>query len=181
MTSLTFICSAQRLTLFLTLVLVIYLFARHHYSGSGSTDGESAGPEKRPLTQYHIQGQWKEIRASLGLPPLPDIIYFPPSAPSQLLPSLPRMSRFDLKRKRSLENAARSTKANQLRFTADALVDPQTSLEQMAASFRAIALAEKENIAEQTRARLGRNGPKDQRRPSSWGTRSAKISLGKRR
>ena|ERR1700691_3128239 len=133
--------------------------------------------------QLHIQGRWKPIHASLGLPPFPHVVNFPQSVDT-MSPSVPpsRMSRFDLKRKRTLENAAQKDKPPQLYFAADALQQPSVSIERMASSFRTIALAEKGIAMEQARARLQRHGQtqRGQRRPPSWGTRAAKISLGKR-
>lgn len=127
--------------------------------------------------QLHIQGRWKPIFASLGLPPFPHIVNFPQTVP------LSPMSRFDLRRKRSIEAAAQKAKPPQLHFATDALQQPSISIERIAASFRAVALAEKAIAREQARARLQRQGETQigQRRPPSWGTRTAEISLGKRR
>jgi hypothetical protein len=130
--------------------------------------------------QVHIQGRWKSVRASLKLPPLPHVVKFPPNISTM---PLSLTSRFDLKHKRSLEAATQKSKPPQLYFATDALDQPSVSIDRMAASFRAVALAEKGIAMEQARARLQRQGQvqRGQRRPSSWGTRTAKISLGKRR
>jgi hypothetical protein len=173
------VCTARRFALPFALFLIIIL-ARHLLP----TMLKLASPAPRFQKQFYIQGRWKPIRASLGLPPLPDIDNFPQNP--HLIPSVPstsRMSRFDLRRKRSIEANAQSAKPLQLRFAADALRQPSVPLGHMAASFRAIALAEKGITMEQARARLQKQGQTQdsQRRPSSWGTRAAKISLGKRR
>jgi hypothetical protein len=136
----------------------------------------------RLQTRVHIQGRWKSIRGSLGLLPLPEFVSFPQSPVIESSIFLSRTSRFDLKRKRSLEATAQKSKLPQLHFANDALVQPSVPLDQMAASFRAIALAEKGIAMEQARARLQTQGQRQRgrRRPSSWSTRIAKISLGKR-
>lgn len=133
--------------------------------------------------QIYIGGRWKSVRESLGLPPLPDVVSFPSNSnfiivtPSE---SLSRSSRFDLKRKRSIELASQISSSPLLYLAADALEEQSIPLARMAASFRAIALAEKGIALEQARARLLRQGQSQRspRRPSSWGTRIAKMSLG---
>lgn len=130
----------------------------------------------------YIEGRWKSLRASLGLPPLLDVISFPSDSnfiPATLPPT--RASRFDLKRKRSIELATQKINNPQLYFATDALKEQSVPLERMAASFRAIALAEKGIAIEQARTRLMRQGQvqRGPRQPSRWGTRVAKLSLGK--
>ena len=172
--------AARRFVLPLTLFIVVVL-VRHLPTKSLQTTSNF-----QLKNQIHIEGRWKHIRASLGLPPLPDIISFPPGSNSDIptITQVPptRMSRFDLKRKRSIELAAKESKHSQLHFADDAMKEQSASLEQIAASFRAIALAEKGIAIEQARARLVRQGQVERglRRSSSWGPRAAKIQLGKR-
>lgn len=111
-------------------------------------------PRPLPSSQYdhrmRIEGRWKEIHASFGLPSLPDLITFPILSNALLASSstkTDRKSRFDLKRKRSVE-AARNL---QLFFASDIINDLGIPLQQMAASFHSVALAEKEQMEEQMR------------------------------
>ncbi|KAJ7090335.1 hypothetical protein B0H15DRAFT_800273 [Mycena belliarum] len=76
----------------------------------------------RPQTklQSGVEGQWAAVRHSLGLPPL--------SAPAKTSYKLPALalqasSRFDLKRKRGLEQPLLGDAPPQLYFAADALLD----------------------------------------------------------
>lgn len=102
--------------------------------------------------ELRVEGRWKAVRYSLGLPPLPDRIKLPhgPQAPS--IP--PRItSRFDLKNKRAAELAAPA----QLFFSPDALQEQSLTNEELLESFYAVALREKENAAEVWRVRGPRN------------------------
>ncbi|KAG1819679.1 uncharacterized protein BJ212DRAFT_1060220 [Suillus subaureus] len=114
-----------------------------------------------------IEGRWKDVRSSLGLPPLPDTIK--PSA-AILPPSIPPRtgklaSRFDLRRKRA-EAELRSR--SRLHLAADVKDAPRVSVQALAASFRRIAAIEKE-IAEM-RGKHEKSGQKVrvQRRIEDW-------------
>jgi hypothetical protein len=94
-----------------------------------------------------IEGRWKDVRASLGLPPLPDTVINPSAAiltPSTPLRTEKLTSRFDLRRKRA-EADLRSQ--SRLHLAADVRDAPRVSVQALAASFRRVAAAEKE-IAE---------------------------------
>lgn len=170
---------ARRFVLPFILFLIITL-ARHFLPMN--LDFTTPSHPSQLQTRVHIQGRWKSIRGSLGLLPLPEFVSFPQSPDIESSIFLSRTSRFDLKRKRSLEAAVQKSKLSQLHFAKDALVQPSVPLDQMAASFRAIALAEKSIAMEQARSRLQAQGQRQrgQRRPPSWSARIAKISLGKR-
>lgn len=140
--------------------------------------------QRAMVTPHRIGGQWKEIRASLRLPPLTDVVYFPSDPDAPLVPHTNRMSRFDLKRKRSTEATAQKSRLPQLHFAADAHENPSVSLQTLAASFRAIALTEKSIAGQgQAKIRIENHGKlqRGQRRPLSWRPRSRKVSLKKRR
>jgi hypothetical protein len=164
---------ALPLALFLLVVLSRYLLpAKLNLKLTSSNSGLR--------NHVHIQGRWIHLRSALNLPPLPRVVDFPRS--SETIPAAPlsRISRFDLKRKRSFEAAAQKTRPPQLYF-ADAPEQPNVSIERIASSFRTIALVEKGIALEQARARLIQrqgHGRTVQRRPLSWGSRTAKISLG---
>ncbi|KIM87505.1 hypothetical protein PILCRDRAFT_815030 [Piloderma croceum F 1598] len=172
-----FIVRVRRFALPCALFLIIIL-ARHLLPASLKLTTSTSWLQH----EVHIQGRWRPVRASLKLPPLPHIITFPPNSNSISTAPLSRMSRFDLKRKRSLEAATQKFQPPQLHFATDAVEQPRVSTDRIAASFRAVALAEKGIAMEQARARLQRGqAQRGQMRSSSWGTRTAKISLGKRR
>lgn len=137
-------------------LFVIVLVARHLFP----TKILSAGTAAPILSSYRIEGRWKVVRASLGLPQLPDIIYFPANSdhPSRYISI--RASRFDLKRKRSLESEKQMHKTPRLYFATDALENSSVSLERIAASFRDIALVEKAATSELQRIRLMKQGKK---------------------
>lgn len=111
--------------------------------------------------QWRIEGRWKSIHASLGLPPRPGSINIPfPSTPLDI----PRASRFDLKRRRAIEDSLLSRAQVQLYFSPEALEGPSVSLEALTKSFLAAALVEKETVEERTRERLQRERQISQRR-----------------
>lgn len=191
-------CTNRRLRYILpTALFLAFIFVNHLRAGTAVSPTSFSAQRN---VSFRIEGRWKEVRASLGLPALPDIVRFPHThlarIPSPLsspsgseFKSKPtRASRFDLKRKRAFE-AAQSQSQSQsqtpmLHFASDALREQSVPLRQMAASFRAVALAEKGIAVEQSRlARLVKQGSglrqseRSERRASSWGTRVAKISL----
>ncbi|EGN96257.1 hypothetical protein SERLA73DRAFT_76237 [Serpula lacrymans var. lacrymans S7.3] len=112
-----------------------------------------------------IEGRWQAVRSSLGLPPLPETVTISTHNQKQTAPSfnqniLPtyspapkRASRFDLRRKRSeaeLQRARWQTSPT-LHFSPDATQDLAVSMDEIAKSFRNIALAEKEIAGERLR------------------------------
>jgi hypothetical protein len=116
--------------------------------------------------QYlRVQGRWKAVRASLGLPPISDHVRV---ASNLTVVKLQRDSRFDLKRKRALEESESHTIP--LYFSPGALDKPSLTTQQLSEAFRAVALTEKQNAAE-ARQRAQKQGRKTQRRPSSWTVR----------
>jgi hypothetical protein len=71
-----------------------------------------------------VEGRWAAVRQSLRLPPLAAHVELPSKLPPTRI-SLCVSSRFDLKRKRALEESSFSTVDNppQLYFAADALLE----------------------------------------------------------
>ena len=136
------------------------------------------GTPKEPimLTPHRLGGQWKELRVSLRLPPLADVVYFPSDPEPPVLPHTNRLSRFDLIRKRSMESITQKSKLPQLYFAADVHENPGVSLQALATSFRAIALTEKSIQGQgQTRVENHEKLQKGQRRPLSWRPQSRKV------
>jgi hypothetical protein len=122
--------------------------------------------------EVYIDGRWKAVRSSLGLPPLPDTIIFDHPSVSIDIRVPATAARFDLKRKRA-EYVAMDERA-QLHFSADALHEPSISHERLLESLHAITLSEKENASEQRRASTHQQGQRNRRRPSSWTTQEGK-------
>lgn len=122
---------------------------------------------RQTWSPVQIQGRWKSVRASFGLPPLPDFVHLPAANIPSSSGAPAHAARFDLRRKRSIEEALERSKPPQLRFAADALRDQSVPLHRMAAFFRAVALSEKQITVEQTRARqkIHAGVQKGQRRP----------------
>ena len=167
--------TARRFALAIACIFFIFLVAR-------LLPAAQKGPVNQHtlLTPHRLRGQWKEFRASLRLPPLADVVYFPEDPDNPLVPHTNRMlSRFDLKRKRSMETITQKSLLPQLHFAADVRENPSVSLQALTASFRAIALTEKSIIGPgQTKIRIETHGKlqRGQRRP-----RSRKVPLKKRR
>ncbi|KDQ59591.1 hypothetical protein JAAARDRAFT_113381, partial [Jaapia argillacea MUCL 33604] len=97
-----------------------------------------------------IQGRFNEVRTSLGLPLLPDIITVNITSTATPTPTKPRaVSRIDFRR-RKRAFSSNSDKDEQLEdqpilhFALDALLQPQVSLDELVKSYRSLALAEKE-------------------------------------
>lgn len=166
----------SRLAFTIVLILFAALLARQLLSKANFHRNH---PRARSSSNHAvIEGRWKAVRASLGLPPLPDTINpsaasaIPPplSPPSPLLRTGKLPSRFDLRQKRA-EGVLWSQ--SRLHLAADARDTPRISLEALAASFRRIAAAEKE-IAEMRgkRERLGRKGRVERRTIEDWPKRA---------
>ncbi|KAH7910630.1 hypothetical protein BJ138DRAFT_1008461 [Hygrophoropsis aurantiaca] len=106
-----------------------------------------AGVQKHQSNRIRIEGRWREVRASLGLPPLPDTI-------DRRLASLPHpnkiTARFDLRRKRA---EATLHHPPDLYLASDTKDTPVMSLQSLAHSFHEIAQAEKELAIIQARLR----------------------------
>ncbi|KAJ7724176.1 hypothetical protein DFH07DRAFT_971289 [Mycena maculata] len=120
--------------LVLILAHLVFLFAQSRHSTSHSLRAE---------------GRWVAVRRSLHLPP-PKLTYKIPSL------SLPAASRFDLKRKRALEESLSFSFADvdapsQLYFAADALLDKTVSHQQILEGFRVILAEEKENAGRKSK------------------------------
>ncbi|KAG0706531.1 hypothetical protein DFH29DRAFT_772926, partial [Suillus ampliporus] len=130
----------SRLAIIIILILFAAVLARQLFSKASLNN-----KHPRDARSHHtlIEGRWKAVRASLGLPPLPDTInspaVIPPSSPPLRAGKLPL--RFDLHRKRA---EADLQSQNRLHLAADVRDAPRVSLEALAASFRRIAAAEKE-------------------------------------
>ncbi|KAG1748889.1 uncharacterized protein EDB91DRAFT_820315 [Suillus paluster] len=155
----------SRLAIIIILILFAAVLARQLFSKASPHD-------KQPRALSHrttIEGRWKAVRASLGLPPLPDtinpstVIDSPPSPPLRA-GKLP--SRFDLRRKRAeadLRNQSR------LQLAADVRDAPRVSLEALAASFRRIAAVEKEMAGIRGKhEKSGQKVSRVQRRIEDW-------------
>lgn len=92
-----------------------------------------------------VEGRWKGVRESFGLPALPDRVKFKSSSQAAAFALPARASRFGLRYKRDLELSTHDADApTQLFFTSDALQDTVMSYEQLSNSFHSIALLEKE-------------------------------------
>ena len=142
--------STRKLALVFTAILALALCAHHTRLRLRAFNRSPAIQTDPPC----VQGRWKSVRASLGLPPLPDRVL-----PSALIPAgtssapphtlvLSRLaiaSRFDLKRKRSLEELSSRTVVP-LFFAPDALERRSISLEEFLGSSHA-PLAERQQIA----------------------------------
>ena len=99
-----------------------------------------------PTGSYlRAEGRWKVIRASLGLPPLSDRIRIPATPASAFQqPTTPlslTASRFDLRRKRSIEERE-SRRTVPLYFAPDALEPRTISLEEFFKSSRVDVVAD---------------------------------------
>lgn len=164
----------------LALACIFFMFLITHLLPAAL---KGAPKQRTTLMPHRLGGQWKEIRASLRLPPLEDVAYFPSDPDAPLVPHTNRMSRFDLKRKRSMENIAQKSRLPQLHFAADVHENPGVPLQALAASFRAIALTEKSIPGQgQTKLRAENHEKlqRGQRRPVSWRPRPRKPPLKKR-
>lgn len=154
----------SRLAIIIIVILFAAVLARQLFSGAIRVRDKH--PRARsPHTL--IEGRWKDVRASLGLPPLPDSIN--PSVailpPATLLRPGKLPSRFDLRRKRAEADLQSQSK---LHLAADVRDSPRVSVQALAASFRRIAAAERE-IAEM-RSKHEKSGQKVrvQRRIEDW-------------
>ncbi|KAG2048790.1 hypothetical protein BDR06DRAFT_962252 [Suillus hirtellus] len=153
----------SRLAIIIIVILFATVLARQLFSKATLRDQHPRARSPHTL----IQGRWKDVRTSLGLPPLPDIINQPaavlPPSTSHRTGKLP--SRFDLPRKRA-EADLRSQ--NRLHLATDVRDAPRVSVQALAASFRRIAAAEKE-IAEM-RGKHEKSGQKIrvQKRIEEW-------------
>jgi hypothetical protein len=153
----------SRLAIIIIVILFAAVLARQLFPGKILHNEHPRARSPHTL----IEGRWKDVRASLGLPPLPDTInpsvaILPPSI--SLRPGkLP--SRFDLRRKRAEADLQGQSK---LHLAADVRDSPRVSVQALAASFRRIAVAEKE-IAEM-RGKHEKPGQKVrvQRRIEDW-------------
>lgn len=86
-------------------LLLIPLFLFIFYRSKSSTPGTIPTLYDRSFT-VHINGRWQDTRRLYGLPILPAVVSFPLSrSVSYFTPKKPllRAARFDLRRKRSLE------------------------------------------------------------------------------
>ena len=151
----------SRLAFTIVLILFAALLVRQLLSKANFHRNHPRAPG-RSSNHAVIEGRWKAVRASLGLPPLPDTINPSAAIPPPLSPPSPSLrtgkltSRFDLREKRA-EGALWSQ--SRLHLAADARDVPRISLEALAASFRRIAAAEKEMTEMRgKRERLGRKG-----------------------
>jgi hypothetical protein len=146
---------ALLLALFVT---VVFITLAHHLIQTCRSFAPSPASDARLV---RIQGRWKEVHASLGLPSLPDHILVASDPP--LVFQEPRYSRFDLRRRRELEES--ESRPSLLYFSPGALDSPSLTTEQISRTFREVALIEKAMSPEQERAR----GPdqKTQRHTSS--------------
>jgi hypothetical protein len=156
--------SNRRIALAVTLTFFFILSLSRNFLGRGSLP-----TSKLPaLAVSRIDGRWRAVHSSLGLPVLPDMI---PVAPPPPPPPAPRIviSRFDL-RKRKRDSTAKPIQ--QLYFTSDALEEPSLSLEQLSKSFLAVALTEKGIEGNKFREQEQRRGAqRNERRPNSWSKR----------
>ncbi|KAG1768622.1 hypothetical protein EV702DRAFT_1035541 [Suillus placidus] len=153
----------SRLAIIIIVILFTAVLARQLFSKATLRNKH---PRARSPHTF-IEGRWKDVRASLGLPPLPDTInpaaaILPPSTPPRT-GKLPL--RFDLRRKRAEADLQTQGK---LHLAADVRDAPRVSVQALSASFRRIAAAEKE-IAEM-RGKHEKSGPKArlQRRIEDW-------------
>lgn len=149
-----FTLAARRLVLPLLFVLVIFLTVNAANRTQATRFAEH---------NIKIQGRWKDITASYGLPPLSDLVNFPaaiPQLPHHIIHKAParrsRASRFNLRIKRSLEEAAEKSKPPELHIVSETKSEDGVPLDRMAASFRAIALAEKQTASDQAKGRQNR-------------------------
>ncbi|TFK46011.1 hypothetical protein OE88DRAFT_1648888 [Heliocybe sulcata] len=115
------------MTTLITLLLLVLLglAPRHHASAPRATQTVT------------IQGRWKDTRASLGLPPVPDTVVLqvtPPVPPGRTI------SRIELRRRIS---SGQQEGEPELHFTEDALEEPKLSLREIGNMFRETILAEK--------------------------------------
>ncbi|KAG2157625.1 uncharacterized protein EDB93DRAFT_803115 [Suillus bovinus] len=154
----------SRLAIIIIVILFAAVLARQLFRSKATLRDEH--PRARSPHTF-IEGRWKDVRTSLGLPPLPDTInqsaaILPPSTLHRT-GKLP--SRFDLRRKRA---EADLQSQNRLHLAADVRDAPRVSVQALAASFRRIAAAEKE-IAEM-RSKHEKSGQKAriQRRIEGW-------------
>jgi hypothetical protein len=154
--------TARRLAFLLSVILFLVLFSRTIFPR------KMGNPTSQNIIHSPIAGRWRAVRASLGLPSLSDAILIPSSTP---LPPSRVLSRFDL-RKRKKSASRPVAEPVQLYFSSDALDEPRISLEQLADSFRAIALAEKEAAGRKTREKV--LAQRTRRRPPSWSVRKAR-------
>ncbi|KAJ7460975.1 hypothetical protein B0H11DRAFT_159190 [Mycena galericulata] len=123
--------------LVLILAHLVFLFAK--------------SPSSSRSSLVRADGRWVAVRRSLRLPP--------PKSSSKTPPlSLGITSRFDLKRKRALEESVAFSDVDappQLYFAPDALVDDAATHEQIMDGLRAAMLADP---GEETSNRKGKNG-----------------------
>jgi hypothetical protein len=157
--------TARRLAFLLSFILFLALFSRTIFPRKMPTTGR---PTSQNIVHSPLDGRWRAVRASLGLPSLSGAILIPSSTP---LPPSRVISRFDL-RKRKKSASRPVAEPVQLYFSSDALDEPKVSLEQLADSFRAIALAEKEAAGRKTREKV--LAQRTRRRPPSWSVRKAR-------
>jgi hypothetical protein len=118
------------------------------------TQFESNSPPSHSTNRnLRAEGRWKLVRASLGLPPVSDLIHIKPQNPL----ALPLDSRFDLRRKRSIEEQELRTVP--LYFAPDAL-EPRSvmSLEDFFGPSRGVSSG--------ARARAPRQGEDIQNQPA---------------
>jgi hypothetical protein len=115
---------------------------------------ESNSPPSHSTNRnLRAEGRWKLVRASIGLPPVSDLIHIKPQNPL----ALPLDSRFDLRRKRSIEEQELRTVP--LYFAPDAL-EPRSvmSLEDFFGPSRGVSSG--------ARARAPRQGEDIQNQPA---------------
>ncbi|KAG2075871.1 hypothetical protein BDR04DRAFT_1068813 [Suillus decipiens] len=153
----------SRFAIIIIVILFAAVLARQLFSKVTLRDAHPRARSPHTL----IEGRWKDVRASLGLPPLPDTIN--PST-AILLPSTPPRtgkltSRFDLRRKRAEADLRSQTR---LHLAADVRDAPRVSVQALAASFRRIAATEKETA--EMRGKHEKSGQKArlQRRIEDW-------------
>ena len=154
---------ALTLGLILVITLARYLLPTNHPSTSPSISPPKTGHLLR------IEGRWKAFRTSLGLPPVSDHVFVAsdPVSLSSVSAAPRRGSRFDLRRKRALEESESSLPVP-LYFSKDALEEPSLTTDQIIRAFRAVALTEKEIAADHARWRVPEPVRKTQRRQSRW-------------
>lgn len=162
----------------IVLALVLFLIVAHHRL---SSHGGTVATPQRPKLEVSVEGRWKAVRDSLGLPPLSDQMtissnstkpYISPP-PRRLVPESP--SRFDLKRKRS-EFLAQKQKPVELYFAAD-VETPGEDSSSLLASLHAIVLVEKEKENRPGRGARpqGLRNRQPQRPNSSWMSRGKNV------
>jgi hypothetical protein len=156
--------SSKRTRVYTTFLVAfsILLVNLHLRLLSGSQQGD-------PRT-LRIAGRWKSIHKSYGLSTLPDhITVLPPSPPRN-------STRFDRHKRHPSILIEQFSTPPQLHFETDTAEDaqPSVTLEDIARSFRAVALSEKAMAGEANRFRHGVGMGRQVGRGSSWTVVQAK-------